>query len=179
MTPTKPPLQDDAYDDGIRDAGDHDLLHNDEVAHEHKDINIRTVLIAALVLAIVVAVSAAAMAGLFTLLEHQAAASDPQLSPLAVPTGQLPPQPRIEWNLDERGGLRKAREAEAKTLENYGWIDQKTGVAHMPIDEAKKLLLQRGLPSRQGGGTPPEGTNAPASGEANGGRAIGRPPVTR
>jgi hypothetical protein len=172
MTPTKHPPDPHAYDDGVHNAADHDRLHNDEVAHEHSDINIRIVLIAAVALATVVAVAALAMRGAFLLLEHQAAANDPQVSPLAIPSGQLPPEPRLEWNRDERGGLKKAREAEARTLENYGWIDQKTGVAHMPIEDAKTLLLQRGVPSRAGNIDPLLGTHAPAYGEANAGRLI-------
>jgi hypothetical protein len=177
MTPTKHPHDAHAYDDGVHDAADHDRLHNDDVAHEHSDVNVRTVLVAALVLATVVAVSAVAMWGLFRLLEHQAAANDPQLSPLAIPAGQQPPEPRLQTN--EPAALRKFHETEDRTLENYGWIDQKNGVAHMPIGEAKKLLLERGLPTRSGTADPAEGTHAPAYGEANGGRAIGRPPVSR
>ena len=35
-----------------------------------------------------------------------------------------------------------------QALHEYGWVDQKTGVAHVPIDQAKKLLAERGLPAR-------------------------------
>lgn len=170
MTPTDPHR---TYSDGVHDAADHDRLHNDEVAHEHSDINIRTVLVSAIVLAAVVGVACLAMYGAFRVLEHQAAANDPVLSPLAIPSGQLPPEPRLQTN--EYAGLKKWRDTEAATLENYGWVDQQTGVAHMPIDEAKKLLLQRGIPSRAGGADPLEGTHAPAYGEANGGRYIVAP----
>ena len=159
------------------DQHDERYEHNEDVAHEHSDINIRTVLLAALSLAVVSAVVMVAIGGVFTVLEHQAAASDPHVSPLAMPTGQLPPEPRLQTN--EPAGLKKLREAEAKTLDDYGWVDQKAGVAHMPIDEAKKLLLERGLPSRPGSADPLEGTHAPAYGEANGGRALARPHGSR
>ena len=38
--------------------------------------------------------------------------------------------------------MRKRR----RTLEGYGWVDQPGGVARIPIEEAKKLLFERGLP---------------------------------
>ena len=176
MTPTEHP-HDHVYDDGVHDAPDHDRLHNDEVAHEHSDVNIRTVLLAALTLAVITGAVAVIIWGVFRVLESQAAANDPQLSPLAIPAGQLPPEPRLQTN--EPAGLKTFRETEAQTLENYGWVDQKSGVAHIPIDEAKKLLLERGIPARQGATDPLEGTHAPAYGEANSGRAIVRHPGGR
>jgi hypothetical protein len=68
--------------------------------------------------------------------------------------------------------LRQFRTAEDTQLKTYGWIDQKGGVARLPIDKAKELLLQRGLPTRAVAGDPAEGTHVAASGEANGGRTI-------
>jgi hypothetical protein len=154
------------------DHHDASYEHNENVGHEHSDVNIRTVLLAAVALVTVTAVVMVIVWGVFRVLAHQAAANDPQLSPLAIPTGQLPPEPRLQTN--EYAGLKKFRETETKTLEEYGWVDQKAGVAHMPIEEAKKLLLERGLPSRPGPGDPLEGTTAPAYGEANGGRTLAR-----
>lgn len=170
MTPTDHSLKGPSYDDGVQNAADHDHLHNDEVAHEHSDINIRTVLMAALALVTAVAVVMLVVGGVFHVLSRQAAANDPQLSPLAIPTGQLAPEPRLQTN--EPAGLKKLHDLEAKTLDDYGWIDQKSGVAHMPIDEAKKRLIERGLPARAGDVDPLEGTHTPAYGEANSGRLI-------
>jgi hypothetical protein len=31
-------------------------------------------------------------------------------------------------------------------LNSYGWVDEKAGVAHIPIEQAMKLIEQRGLP---------------------------------
>ena len=40
--------------------------------------------------------------------------------------------------------------ARARTtmLNSYGWVDKNAGIVRIPIDEAMKLTLQRGLPSR-------------------------------
>lgn len=155
-----------------------DTHDNELVDHEHSDINVRTVLMFGGVLVIVTVVCQVLMWVLFGVLERQAAANDPQLSPLAIPAGKLPPEPQLQTN--EPAGLAKFRAAEAKMLEGYGWVDQPLGVARMPIGEAKKLILERGLPVRAGAPVDPGlGTHAPAMGEASGGRNIPvRPPGT-
>ena len=38
---------------------------------------------------------------------------------------------------------------DAGTLASYGWVDRATGRVHIPIDEAIRLTLERGLPARQ------------------------------
>lgn len=173
MKPTDP------HDAPARHAshGPHDPseLHNEDVAHEHTDINIRAVVGFATGLAVATGVVAALMWGLFVGLERYAASNDPQLSPLAVPQGELPPEPRLLTN--EPAVLRDVRTNEAKMLEGYGWVDEAAGVAHIPIEEAKKKLLERGLPLRPAGPVDARlGTMAPAMGESSSGRVLGSPP---
>jgi hypothetical protein len=159
-------------------------MHNEDVAHEHSDVEIRTVLAFGGGLVAVVAVCAVLMWVLFGVLERQAAANDPQLSPVARPAcafadpekcdALLPPEPRLRT--DEHGTLEKFRATEMKSLEGYAWVNQQGGVARVPIAEAKKLILQRGLPVRAGAPPDPRlGTHAYAMGESSGGRTIGLP----
>ncbi|HJR59764.1 MAG TPA: hypothetical protein VJ813_10210 [Vicinamibacterales bacterium] len=146
MTPT-------SHDDHLYD----DALHNEDVAHEHSDVNVRALIGFALGLATVVAVCALAMSGLFVLFERRAAANDPVVSPLATPVGQLPPEPRLL--ISEPEDLQRFRAGQAKAL---------TG-----IEDAKKRLLDQGLPVRAD--APADawmGTHAAARGESSGGRAI-------
>ena len=145
-------------------------LHNEDVAHEHSDFNLRLILLSGVGIVVLMGISAVAMWVLFNVLDRQAAVNDPPLSPLALPAGQLPPVPRLLTN--EPATLEKFREMEAKALETYGWVDQASGVAHIPIDEAKKKLLDRGLPAKADGADEFMGTNAPAMGESSGGRTI-------
>ena len=35
-------------------------------------------------------------------------------------------------------------------LNGYSWVDRNAGVVRIPIDEAMKLTVQRGLPARPG-----------------------------
>jgi hypothetical protein len=56
------------------------------------------------------------------------------------------PNPKLEE--DERGQLDDIRTNEDKTLYSYGWVDEKAGTVHVPIERAMDLLVQRGLPVR-------------------------------
>jgi hypothetical protein len=147
-------------------------LHNPDVAHEEADVNIRTVLTFAAGLAILVMIAAGLMGIMFRVMSNQAAARDPQVSPLAPASGQPAPAPRLLTN--EPGNLRTFRAEETRNLGGYGWVDQTAGVARVPIEEAKKLIVERGLPVRTSGlvDDPRTGTHAPAYGEASGGRSI-------
>ena len=54
---------------------------------------------------------------------------------------------------DERDQFRGFVMDQAKQLSSYGWVDEKAGVAHIPIDRAMQLIEERGLPLRpQAGG---------------------------
>ncbi len=145
-------------------------LHNEDVAHEHSDINITTILMFGAGMFATVAICAVIVFGLFIVLERQAAARDPQISPVVSPAGRRPPAPVLQTN--EPAGLAKFRAEQKKTLESYGWVDQTGGVVHIPIAEAKKLTAERGLPVRPAPADPKLGTHAYAMGEASGGRGL-------
>jgi len=60
--------------------------------------------------------------------------------------------------VDERGQFHKFVMDQEKQLNSYGWVDEKAGVAHIPIERAMELTAQRGLP------VCPQGcANAPAA----------------
>jgi len=68
------------------------------------------------------------------------------------------PEPRLEDN--ERGELKSFRLGEEGQLNSFGWVDQKDGVAHIPIELAMQLIAQRGLPVHpQSGTVPPSPVN--------------------
>ena len=153
------------------DAHAHGDLHNPDVAHESTDISIRGVLWFVVILAVTVVVVQVAMAGLMKVFEHYEAANDPFVSPQAVRAGTLPPEPRLQTTPWE--DLKAFRAAEELTLHSYGWVDQKSDVVHLPIDKAKALLLQRGIPVRTGTpNDPTEGTHLASTGESNSARTI-------
>lgn len=152
----------------------HGSLENVEVAHEHSDISIRGIVWFLVLLVLVVVVADIAMWGLFHALNKYEASNDPFVTPLAAPAGQLPAEPRLQttpWQ-----DLTRFRADERTRIESYGWVDQGAGVGHVPIERAKELLLQRGLPARTGApDDASEGTRVAASGESSGGRIVHSP----
>jgi hypothetical protein len=152
------------------DGHAHGSLHNPDVAHEASDINVSAVIWFLVTLVVVAVVVQLSIGGLFRILDRIETKNDLDVSPLAIPAGQLPPQPRLQttpWQ-----DLKGFRAAEDQELGSYGWIDEKNGVAHIPIDKAKEMILQRGLPTRAETANGLEGTPVASSGDANGGRSI-------
>ena len=58
----------------------------------------------------------------------------------------LPPRPVLQ--VVPARDLQQYLEQQHAILNSYGWVDQKAGVARIPIDRAMDLLLQKGLPVR-------------------------------
>ena len=119
---------------------------NPGVVHEESDVNVRAILAfggGLLVLGIVIQVLLALLFGYYS----RQAAQGVRIFPLgAQHQEQLPPEPRLQTNPAE--DLRQLRAHEDEVLEGYGWVDQGAGVAHIPIGEAMKVTIQRGLPVR-------------------------------
>ena len=178
------------YDDGVlhdpHTPGD--LLHNVAVDHEHADVNVRALIGSAVVLVVIALAAHLLMWVLFGL--FRSPANDPAVSPLSTQPAAMPrsqvgnpvfsPEtvagPQLLTN--EPMALEKQRDREQKLLHGYGWVNQGAGVARMPIDEAKKLIEQRGLPVREGDEVSPTlGSRLPARGESSGGRIITATPA--
>lgn len=88
-----------------------------------------------------------AMFGLYKFFQARETAKDKPPSPLvdrSVP--RLPPEPRLQAAPEAE--LAAMRAEEQAILTSFGWVDEKAGVARIPIDAAMDLLLQRGLPAR-------------------------------
>jgi hypothetical protein len=59
---------------------------------------------------------------------------------------RLPPAPRLQ--VTPRQDLRDLRAREDQTLNSYQWVDRSAGTVRIPIAEAMKLTVERGLPVR-------------------------------
>ena len=148
----------------------HGELHNPDTAHEATDINLRAIVSFAILLTVVTLTIQIAMFGLFHVFARMASARDQDVSPITTPAGQAPSEPRLQttpW-----ADLKSLRAEEVSYLHSYGWIDRQAGVAHLPIEKAEELLLQKGLPVRPGPVDPTEGTSIAATGESSGGRNL-------
>ena len=113
-------------------------------AHERRDIPVK--LIGQFLLALLI--GGVLVVGAVGLLWWVFGSNQPQavVSPWSGPR-ELPPGPRLQ--VDPKTELRTYLESEQKRLSTYGWVDQSAGVAHIPIERAMDLLLERGVPTRQ------------------------------
>ncbi len=71
----------------------------------------------------------------------------PEFPLAAGQESRVPPEPRLQTN--PRQDLRDLRDDEDTVLTGYGWVDRDAGIARIPIGEAMKLTVERGLPARQ------------------------------
>jgi hypothetical protein len=127
-----------------------DLHHgNPEVTHEESDVNIRAILgfgAGLIVFAVLIHLLIFVLLGYF---ESRESVRKRAEYPLAAAEGpRLPPEPRLQIN--PRQDLADLRAKEDEQLGSYGWVDRNAGVVRIPIDAAMKMMLERGLPSRQG-----------------------------
>jgi hypothetical protein len=119
---------------------------NPEVHHETSDVNIRAVLGFGFGLIVAGIFIHFAIWLLFMFFESREARVAPEFPLAAGQENRLPPEPRLQKN--PRQELRDMKKEEDDILTSYGWVDQNGGVVRMPIDEAMKLLVERGLPAR-------------------------------
>jgi hypothetical protein len=121
---------------------------HESVHHETSDMDIRAVLGFGFGLLVVGILIHVFVWLLFLYFARQATAQTGLQYPLGqAQENRLPPEPRLQTN--PRQDLRDLRAGEDKVLNGYGWVDKDTGTVRIPIDQAMKLAVQRGLPARQ------------------------------
>jgi hypothetical protein len=127
------------------------------VSYEKEDADTRLVIRAGIVLALVTLVASALVLFLFRWLAEREAKGDAPPPPMArVDPARLPPAPRLQTLPAQ--DLAAVRAEEDRTLTTYGWVDERAGSVHIPIEEAMRLLAQRGeapLPRVSPSATPP------------------------
>lgn len=117
------------------------------VHHEESDVNVRAIfgfgaglLVAAIVISAVVWM-------MFAYFDRRETDRSGPASPLATTEVRQPPEPRLQ--IAPREDAARFRAEEEALLNGYSWIDRAAGTVRIPIDEAKKLTLQKGLPVRE------------------------------
>jgi hypothetical protein len=120
---------------------------NSSVHHEGSDVNVRGILIFGLGLFVTAAAIHILVWLLFLYFAGREAALGATTYPLAADQQtRVPPEPRLQTN--PREDLRQFREQEDAILNSYGWVDRPAGVVRIPIEDAMKLTVKRGLPAR-------------------------------
>jgi hypothetical protein len=140
---------------------------------ERQDLKVSGILYFLLTLVVVTALCLVGLRGLYAFLEHREKVSQPAVNPLVTNVPEdtrhiapgypqsVFPNPKLEE--DERGQLNGIRLEEEKTLNSYGWVDEKAGTVRIPIERAMDLIAQRGLPVRAQGAASDAPTAKPAT----------------
>jgi hypothetical protein len=125
--------------------------HNSHVHYEKRDINPAVVFKITLGLLLVTALVAAALVGYIGWQQERATAADPADTAVkrfesgrAFPAPQLQETPTLD--------IQALHAHENQILGSYGWVDRDKGLVRVPIEEAMRLTLERGLPARGGAG---------------------------
>jgi hypothetical protein len=154
------------------------------VEFEHEDLSTRGVFAFMIGLAITAVIIYFIIDGMYSYLDKRERAQVSTMSPLVTSTDVG--ARRIEYapgkgdyvektfkengapllEIDERGQLRDFVMKQEEQLNSYGWVDEKAGVAHIPIERAMELMAQRGLPVKPETATNQTGAKTPASPKA-------------
>ncbi|MFN2454988.1 MAG: hypothetical protein ABR577_12275 [Pyrinomonadaceae bacterium] len=148
-------------------------IQNPSVLHEQSDVNVRAILKFILILAIGTAIVFGIISGLLRTLSFVAEKMDPQTPSPMVMKGEerLPPEPRLQgapgWNFEGKNIELREPQAEREMLfEKWsndlekGGVDPQTGATRIPIEEAKRMIVERNMPARQAQGKQVSGEKA-------------------
>jgi hypothetical protein len=136
-----------------------------ETEFEHEDLGTRGIFAFMIGLVVSGVIIYFIIVGMYSFLDRYERSQMTTASPLVAPSDTMsrvmtPDEvdklfkengaPMLETN--ERGQLRDFLMDQEKQLNSYGWVDEKAGVAHIPIERAMELIKQRGLPVYPQGG---------------------------
>jgi hypothetical protein len=174
------------------DQHHHPSSHGDDgpgpLNHETTDISLDGVGKLTVGFVVVLLVVSAAMYGTYRLLDRRASAADVPVSKMDRGYGTVAPAPLMDKPnaldvtgrqpagpkilTDEPAWLREVRAQQTSATTTYGWVNKETGVVRLPLERAKQLILEAGLPSTAApapasepatAAPGPAGTQAPAA----------------
>ena len=141
---------------------EHEQIVNPETRHEESDVNVRALLWFVVIFIAFAAVTHVLLWVMFRFYAELARGStNAPLTMIARPVdASIPQQPRLQpfptreptgTMLPPTSGtpaldMTQMRAHENEELHAPGWVDQQKGIVRIPIDVAKKLVVQRGLP---------------------------------
>lgn len=146
------------HDDRIHETPDASDIRNPDITHEVSDVNTRAILWFVLFLAGLIVASLLLLRGMFNLFESWARKAEGERPVMARTSEErLPPEPRLQGapGYQVEGQNLELREPQAEwkvvqqkwkeDLESYGVVDQDQKIARMPIEEAIKIVAQKGV----------------------------------
>jgi hypothetical protein len=72
-------------------------------------------------------------------------------APMREAGPQFPPEPRMQGMpghlADPQHDMREKVQADTKANNELGWVDKNAGIAQIPVKDAMKLIVEKGLPA--------------------------------
>jgi len=139
--------------------------HKPSVDFEKTDVQPSLIVRAGVAVAVVSLVAIVAVLGLLNFFGQRATQADLPNPPLARhEQGRVPPAPRLQEQpfLD----VKTLHADEQSVLTSAAWVDEGAGIARIPVDEAMKIVAEKGLPY-----WPPAPSPVPGSAPAPAGAA--------
>jgi hypothetical protein len=126
-------------------------VHQD-VAFEARDVRVSPILKFLMYLGISIVISYFVALGIYRGLRRFWAESYPQPIPSRVEAGPtMPPEPRLQGmpghQNDPQQDLRDKLKADMEANNTLEWVDEKAGIAEIPVSDAMQLIVEKGLPA--------------------------------
>jgi hypothetical protein len=126
-------------------------VHTD-VAFEPKDVQVSPILKFLVYLGITIVVSYFITLGIYRGLRGFWAQSYAEPLPSRLAAGPtMPPEPRLQGMpghlTDPQQDLRNKIRADTEDNNKLEWVDQKAGIAQIPVSDAMQLIVEKGLPA--------------------------------
>jgi hypothetical protein len=139
------------HSQGHGPAGNGRPVHAD-VAFEKTDVRTTAILRFLIYLGVGVVLSYILTFFIYRSLKAYWADSHAPLLPSRVEMGPtMPPEPRMQGMPghlgDAQQDLREKIKADTEANDTLGWVDQKAGIAQIPVKDAMQLIVEKGLPA--------------------------------
>lgn len=126
---------------------EHQHISENTVTREERDVSIPALAKFGVALVALGIVANLLVWGMFNQFNKSAERSQSPPPPM-FNGNQLPHEPRLQGAPGHQTSapedLREMRKREDEILGSYGWIDQPNGIVHIPIQDAKKLIVEKG-----------------------------------
>jgi hypothetical protein len=140
---------------------------HETVAFEPRDINVGTVGKQLVYLAITIAIALIICVPILKFLTNMAAEGDTPMAPVRAEMNAaereklaLPPEPRLQGvpghEADAQQDLREKIAADTQENESAHWVDQSKGIAKIPVQDAMKIVAEKGGAVNFGSAPAPE-----------------------
>jgi hypothetical protein len=125
-----------------------------DISFEERDVRVTTIYRYLGVLAVAVILTYGVCVYILRQTVHVATQADTPPPPVRTELGssyrQLPPEPRLQGipghPQDPQLDRRQKLEADRQALEKTQWLDQSAGIAEIPIEDAMRIIAEKGVP---------------------------------